>query len=45
MLSINNLDTIDLNKNVDENLIFESKLKKVKLILKKIDCVNVYETI
>ena len=35
MLSIDNFDATDLNKNTDENFIFESKSKEVKSILKK----------
>ena len=42
---MNNFDVTDLNKNVDEDLIFESKSKKVESILKEIDRANAYEII
>ena len=42
MLNINNFDVINLNRDTDESFIFESKLKKVELILKKIDDANAY---
>ena len=42
MLNINDFNVINLNKNTNENFIFESKLKKVELILKEIDNANVY---
>ena len=42
MLNINNFDVINLNRNIDENLIFESKSKKVESILKEINDANVY---
>ena len=45
MLNIDNFDATDLNKNVNENLIFKSKLKEVELILKEIDRADVYEII
>ena len=45
MLNIDNFDVINLNRNVDEDLIFKSKSKKVESILKKIDRANVYEII
>ena len=45
MLNIDNFDATDLNKNVDENFIFELNLKKIESILKEIDRANVYEII
>ena len=42
MLNINNFDVINLNRDIDENLIFKSKLKKVESILKKINDADVY---
>ena len=42
MLNINNFDVINLNKNIDENFIFESKSKEIELILKEIDDADIY---
>ena len=42
MLNINNFDVINLNKDIDENFIFELRSKEVESILKEIDDANVY---
>ena len=42
MLNINNFDVINLNKSINENLIFESKSKEVESTLKKINDANAY---
>ena len=45
MLSIDNFDATDLNRDVNENFIFKLKSKEVESTLKEIDRANVYEII
>ena len=45
MLNIDNFDATDLNRNINENFIFESKSKEIESILKEIDRADVYEII
>ena len=45
MLSIDNFNATDLNRNVDKDFIFKSKSKEVELTSKEINRANVYKII